>query len=443
MLIFINIISKKETFYNYIHLWYHLSINKDELFESQGNIKTYREEIIMMLTKRIQNIKPAATLALTGKVAELRKQGIDVIAFNLGEPDFGTPQNICDAAKAAIDAQKTKYTVVSGIMDLKEAICAKFLKDNNVVYKPNEICVGTGAKQPLVNAVLALCEEGDEVIIPTPCWVSYIEMVKLSGATPVLVQNREEDGFALNVEGIKKAITPKTKAIMINTPNNPTGAVYTKEQLTELAELACKHDFYIISDEVYEKLIYEGKKHFCVASISEEVKDRTVVINGVSKAYSMTGWRVGYAAGNAALIKGMTSLQGHTTSNTCSIAQYAALEAISGPQDSVESMRVEFDKRRKFLVERLNSMDGITCNNADGAFYLMPNMTAFYDKEWNGKKIADSFGMADYLLAEAKIAVVPGGAFESPDNIRIAYSNSMESLIEGMNRMEAALKKLG
>ena len=328
-------------------------------------------------------------------------------------------------------------------MELKEAICAKFLKDNNVVYKPNEICIGTGAKQPLVNAVLALCEEGDEVIIPTPCWVSYIEMVKLSGATPVLVQNREEDGFALNVEGIKKAITPKTKAIMINTPNNPTGAVYTKEQLTELAELACKHDFYIISDEVYEKLIYEGKKHFCVASISEEVKDRTVVINGVSKAYSMTGWRVGYAAGNAALIKGMTSLQGHTTSNTCSIAQYAALEAISGPQDSVESMRVEFDKRRKFLVERLNSMDGITCNNADGAFYLMPNMTAFYDKEWNGKKIADSFGMADYLLAEAKIAVVPGGAFESPDNIRIAYSNSMESLIEGMNRMEAALKKLG
>ena len=227
-----NIISKKETFYNYIHLWYHLSINKNELFESQGNIKTYREEIIMMLTKRIQNIKPAATLALTGKVAELRKQGIDVIAFNLGEPDFGTPQNICDAAKAAIDAQKTKYTVVSGIMDLKEAICAKFLKDNNVVYKPNEICIGTGAKQPLVNAVLALCEEGDEVIIPTPCWVSYIEMVKLSGATPVLVQNREEDGFALNVEGIKKAITPKTKAIMINTPNTPTCALYTQDQLT-------------------------------------------------------------------------------------------------------------------------------------------------------------------------------------------------------------------
>ena len=397
----------------------------------------------MRLTKRIKNITPPATFALTAKVAELRRQGIDVIAYNVGEPDFGTPKNICDAAKAAIDAQKTKYTVVSGIIELKEAICGKFERDNGITYKPNEICVGTGAKQPLVNAVLALCEEGDEVIVPTPCWVSYLEMVKLAGATPVIVRNLEEDGFALNIEAIKKAITPKTKAIMINTPNNPTGAVYSKEQLTELAELACKHDFYIISDEVYEKLIYEGKKHFCIASISDEVKDRTVVINGVSKTYSMTGWRIGYAAGNAELIKGMGSLQGHTTSNACSIAQYAALEAISGPQDSVEMMRVEFDKRRKYLVERLNSMNGITCNNADGAFYLMPNVTAFYDKEWNGQKIKDSFGMADFLLAEARIALVPGGAFEAPDNLRISYSNSMENLIEGMDRMEAALKKLG
>ena len=395
-----------------------------------------------MLTKRIQNITPAATFALTAKVDELRSQGVDVIAFNLGEPDFGTPENICNAAKAVIGAQKTKYTVVSGIMDLRKAICAKFERDNGITYAPNEICVGTGAKQPLVNAVLALCEEGDEVIVPTPCWVSYLEMVKLAGATPVIVRNREQDGFALNMEEIKKAITPKTKAIMINTPNNPTGAVYTKEQLTELADLACKHDFYIISDEVYEKLVYEGKKHFCIASISEEVKNRTVVINGVSKTYSMTGWRVGYAAGNAALIKGIGSLQGHTTSNTCSIAQYAALEAIGGPQDSVEMMRVEFDKRRKYLVERLNSMEGITCNNADGAFYLMPNVTAFYDKEWNGKKIKDSFGMADFLLAEARIALVPGGAFEAPDNLRISYSNSMENLAEGMDRMEAALKKL-
>ena len=409
---------------------------------SYRGMTKFQEELFMRLTQRIRNITPPATFALTARVAELRRQGVDVIAYNVGEPDFGTPKNICDAAKAAIDAQKTKYTVVSGIIELKEAICAKFERDNGIAYKPNEICVGTGAKQPLVNAVLALCEEGDEVIVPTPCWVSYLEMVKLAGAAPVIIRNREEDGFALNIEAIKKAITPKTKAIMINTPNNPTGAVYSKEQLTELAELACKHDFYIISDEVYEKLIYEGKKHFCIASISDEVRDRTVVINGVSKAYSMTGWRIGYAAGNAELIKGMGSLQGHTTSNACSIAQYAALEAISGPQDSVEMMRVEFDKRRKYLVDRLNSIEGITCNNADGAFYLMPNVTAFYDREWNGQKIKDSFGMADFLLAEARIALVPGGAFEAPDNLRISYSNSMENLIEGMDRLETALKKL-
>jgi len=382
------------------------------------------------------------TLELTGKVADLRRQGIDIIAYNLGEPDFGTPENICEAAKAALDAQKTKYTAVAGIAELREAICEKLLKDNHVSYKPNQICVGTGAKQPLVNAVLALCEEGDEVIVPTPCWVSYLEMVKLSGATPVLVRNREEDGFALNIEGIKKAITPKTKAIMINTPNNPTGAVYTEEALRELAALACEHDFYIISDEVYEKLIYEAKSHFCVASISDEVKERCVIINGFSKAYSMTGWRIGYAAGSTAIIKGMSSLQGHTTSNTCSIAQYAALEALRGPQESLETMRVEFDKRRKFLVERLNAMDGITCVNADGAFYLMPNVTAFFGRSYNGKTIKDSFDMADYLLEEARIAVVPGAAFEAPENLRISYSNSMEALVEGMDRMEAALKKL-
>ena len=437
-----NIISKKETFYNYIHLWYHLSINKNELFESQGNIKTYREEIIMMLTKRIQNIKPAATLALTGKVAELRKQGIDVIAFNLGEPDFGTPQNICDAAKAAIDAQKTKYTVVSGIMDLKEAICAKFLKDNNVVYKPNEICIGTGAKQPLVNAVLALCEEGDEVIIPTPCWVSYIEMVKLSGATPVLVQNREEDGFALNVEGIKKAITPKTKAIMINTPNNPTGAVYTKEQLTELAELACKHDFYIISDEVYEKLIYEGKKHFCVASISEEVKDRTVVINGVSKAYAMTGWRIGFVAAPLWLAKACNKLQSQYTSGPSSIAQKASVAAFSGDQSCVEEMRRAFERRRDLVVELARQIPGFKVNVPQGAFYLFPDVSYYYGKKFGDKVIENSADLAMYLLEEGHVATVGGAAFCAPECLRFSYATSDENLKEALLRIKEALAKL-
>lgn len=395
-----------------------------------------------MLTKRIQNISPSMTLELTGKIADLRRKGEDIISFSLGEPDFGTPENICAAAKAAIDAQKTKYTAIPGIAELREAICDKLLKDNGVSYAPNQICVGTGAKQPLVNAVLALCEEGDEVLIPSPCYVSYVEMVKLSGAVPVLVYNLEADGFDLNIDAIKKAITPKTKAIIINTPNNPTGAVYSKEALISLAELALKHDFYIISDEVYEKLVYEGESHFCVASVSEEVKNHCVIINGFSKAYSMTGWRIGYAAGNTALIKGLTDLQGHTTSNTCSITQYAALEALKGPQDSLETMRQEFDRRRQFLLKRLNSIDGITCVNARGAFYLMPNITAFYGRSVNGKTIKNSFDLASYLLEEAKVAVMPGGAFEAPDNLRISYSNSMEKLETGLDRIEAALKKI-
>ena len=364
-----------------------------------------------------------------------------VIKMGIGDVTLPICQKAADAfAKAAMEQGKAAtfhgYGPEQGYDFLRVAV-QKYYASFQVEVAAEDIFISDGAKSDVGN-ILDLFDADNTVLIPDPVYPVYMDTNVMAGRKIVFMDANVENGFLpMPPKGQKADI------IYLCSPNNPTGAVYTKEQLTELAELACKHDFYIISDEVYEKLIYEGKKHFCVASISEEVKDRTVVINGVSKAYSMTGWRVGYAAGNAALIKGMTSLQGHTTSNTCSIAQYAALEAISGPQDSVESMRVEFDKRRKFLVERLNSMDGITCNNADGAFYLMPNMTAFYDKEWNGKKIADSFGMADYLLAEAKIAVVPGGAFESPDNIRIAYSNSMESLIEGMNRMEAALKKLG
>ena len=397
---------------------------------------------MLTLTKRVKNITPSLTLELTGKVQEMKRQGIDVISFGLGEPDFGTPENICNAAKKAIDAQKTKYTAIGGIAELKEAVCAKFARDNGVTYKPAEICIGTGAKQPLVNTVLALCEEGDEVLIPTPCYVSYVEMVKLAGATPVLVPSLEKDGFQLNMPAIRAAVTDKTKAIMINTPNNPTGAVYSKETMEALGALAVEKQFYIISDEVYEMLTYDGTKHFSIASVSEEVKKLSVVINGFSKAYSMTGWRCGYAAASADIIKAITALQGHTTSNTCSITQWAAVEALNGPQDSIEVMRQEFDKRRKFLLERLNQIPGISCVNAEGAFYLMPNVTSFYGKHVDGKEIKDSFDLANYLLEEAKINIVPGGAYESPDNMRISYSNSMEALKEGMNRMETALARI-
>jgi aspartate aminotransferase len=397
----------------------------------------------MKLSKRIRNITPSATMELTAKVADLRARGVEIISYNVGEPDFPTPKNIAEAAKAAIDANKTKYTVVPGILELRQAISKKLREENGLEYSPAEISVGVGAKQPLINAVLALCEEGDEVILPTPCWVSYEEMIKLAGGKPVLVPTREENGFALDLPAIEAAITPKTAAVLINTPNNPTGAVYSEESLRALASICVKHEIAIISDEVYEKLIYGNGKHFSIAASSPEAKHLTVTINGFSKAYAMTGWRVGYAAADAAIIKGMNALASHATSNICSIAQYAALEGLTGPQDSVEAMRQEFDRRRVFLTDRLNGMDGISCAPAEGAFYLMPNVSSFYGKKTpDGKVITDSFALADYLLEDAHIAVVPGAAFESPDNLRISYSNSLEALRQGMDQMEASLKKL-
>lgn len=395
-----------------------------------------------MLSKRVKNIKPSATLVLTGKVAELKKAGVNIISFNVGEPDFGTPENICNAGVQAINENFTKYTGVSGIIELREAVCEKFKKDNNVEYKPNEISVGTGAKQPLVNAILTICDTHDEVILPTPCWVSYEEMVKLADAKPVFVPTKESEGFALDLDAIEKAITKNTKAILINTPNNPTGAVYSEESLRKLADMALKHNFYIITDEVYEKLIYDGEKHFCIASISKEVRDKCVVINGFSKAYAMTGWRMGYAAANKEIIDGINAIQGHMTSAPCSITQKASLEALIGPQESLETMRVEFDKRRLYLLDRLNAIENITCVNAKGAFYLMPNISKLFGKSYEGKILKDSLDVAAFLLDKAHIAVVPGAAFESKDNLRIAYSNSMENIKEGMDRMEKALKLL-
>jgi aspartate aminotransferase len=391
------------------------------------------------LSDRVKNINPSATLSLTAKVLEMKKQGIDVVALNVGEPDFGTPENICEAARRAIAAQKTKYTPVAGIPELRGAICEKLKRDNGLEYTPDCISVGSGAKQSLVNAVLSICQKGDEVILPTPCWVSYIEMVKLAGAKAVLVKTDENKGFDLDVEAVRAAVTPATKAILINSPNNPTGAVYPRETLEALAEIAKEHDFWIIADEVYEKLIYEGE-HVSIASLSEDAKERTILINGISKAYSMTGWRIGYAAAPKAVIKAMNALQGHATSNPNSIAQYAAVEAYNGPQDSVETMRQEFARRRRYVYDRLCAMDGVSCAMAKGAFYLMPNVSSFYGKKAGDRVIKDSFDMADYLLEVGRIAAVPGAAFEAPDNIRISYSNSMENLTKAMDRMEEALK---
>lgn len=392
-----------------------------------------------MLSKRIKNMIPSMTIGLSDKIAELKREGIDIKNFSIGEPDFNTPQNIIDAAKKALDDGFTKYTVVAGILELREAVCKKLKNDNNVEYLPNQIIVSNGAKQSLMNTMLTICDANDEVILLTPCWVSYIEMVKLAEAKPVLVPTDEKNGFILDIDKIKQAITEKTKAIIINTPNNPTGAVYSEEQLRQLGELAVKHNFYIISDEIYEKLIYDGEKHISIASFSDEIKEKTIIINGFSKAYAMTGWRLGYAAGPRDIIKGMCDTQGHMTSAPNSIAQRAAVEALLGPQDSIEHMRQEYAKRREYLIQRLNDIEGIKCAEAKGAFYLMPEVSVLYGRKYKNQVLKDSIDIAKFLLEEAHIAVVPGIAFEAPNNIRISYANSLENIKEGMDRMEKAI----
>jgi aspartate aminotransferase len=328
------------------------------------------------------------------------------------------------------------------MFELREEICKKFKNDYGLKYTPKDVLVSAGAKQSLTNALMAIVNPGDEVLVPTPCWVSYVEMIKLADGIPVLVAMDEENGFKLDVDKIAAKVTEKTKAIMINSPNNPTGAVYIREDLEKLGKLAIEKNFYIISDEVYEKLVYDGEPNCCTASISPEIKEKTITINGVSKSYAMTGWRIGFAVGPSDVIKAMTDYQGHTTTSPNSPAQYASVEALANSDESIEKMRQEFDRRRLYIVERLNSMEGIKCNLPAGAFYVMPNIKSFYGKTYNDYVINNSRDMSDYLLEEARIAVVTGDAFEAPDNLRISYSNSMENLKNGMARMEEALKKL-
>lgn len=395
-----------------------------------------------MLTKRISNLAPSKTMSFTAKVRELKEQGISVMDFSVGEPDFNTPENICSAAKSAIDAGYTRYTAVNGIKELREAISDKLQRENRVFYSPEQICVGTGAKQPLFNAVFAICEAGDEVIIPTPGWVSYEEMVKLSGAKPVFVECLEEDDFELNLEAIEKAITKNTKAVIINTPNNPTGAVYKKETLEKLGEMAVKNDFYVITDEVYEKLVYGDRKHISIASCSDAIKQKCILINGFSKSYAMTGWRLGYVAANDEVIAAVKGIQSHTTSSSNSITQYAGKEAYLGSQESVSLMHDEFLKRREYLVKRIAKMPYVSVRPAPGAFYLMLNIKELKGKCFENTVIDSSATLADLLLTHAHIAFIAGEAFHADDYMRICYAASMEDIEEGMNRLENFLKKV-
>jgi|Deesub1362A_J573_1020465.scaffolds.fasta_scaffold00004_137 aspartate aminotransferase len=392
-----------------------------------------------MLSDRAKRIKPSPTLQMDAKAKAMKAEGIDVINFGVGEPDFDTPENIKEAAIKAIKDGFTKYTPVGGILPLKDAIIEKFKKDNNLDYTRDEIIVSCGAKHSLYNIAQALFSAGDEVIIPSPYWVSYPEQVLLNDATPVFVKTYEKDSFMLKADALESHITPKTKALILNSPSNPTGLAYDKKTLEEIAEVVLKHNLYVISDEIYEKLVYDGVEHISIASLSKEMKEKTIVVNGLSKSHAMTGWRIGFAAGPKEIIKAMTSIQSQSTSNPTSIAQKAAVEALTGPQDFIGKMREEFDKRRKFLVSELNSIPSISCLVPTGAFYAFPNTSALYGKS---EKISSSSDLALYLLEEAKVALVPGSAFGDDDYIRISYATSMEDIKKAIERIKEALQKL-
>lgn len=394
----------------------------------------------MELSRKCEQISASVTLAITAKAKKLKEEGVDVVSFGAGEPDFNTPKNIQEAGIEAITKGLTRYTPASGILELKEAICKKFKRDNNLDYRPSQIVISNGAKHTLYNSLMAICNPGDEVIVPLPYWVSYPELVKLVDAVPVLVENKEENNFKYTKEALEKAITKNTKAIIINSPNNPTGVVYTKEELQMIAEIAIKHDLIVISDEIYEKLVYGGVKHVSIASLNEDIKKRTIVINGVSKAYAMTGWRIGYCAAEENIAKMMSNVQSHATSNPNSIAQYASVEALNGPQDDIETMRKEFEKRRDYMVEKVNSIPGLSCKKPDGAFYVMINITKLIGKTIKGYKISNSVDLCSALLEAEKVAAIPGAGFGTDSYIRLSYATSMENIIEGLNRIENFVK---
>lgn len=396
----------------------------------------------MELSRKSQAIEPSLTLAITAKAKEMKEKGIDVISFSAGEPDFNTPKNIINAAIKAMEDGNTKYTSVNGILQLREAICKKFKDDNGLEYNPSQIVVSTGAKQSLANTFLAILNPGDEVIVSTLYWVSYPELIKLADGKPVFVEGDEKSNYKFTKENLEKAVTAKTKAIVLNTPNNPTGTIYNKEELEVIADFAKKYDIIIISDEMYEKLIYDNENHISIASLSKDAYERTIVINGLSKSYAMTGWRIGYCAASEKIAKLMISIQSHVTSNVCSITQYAALEALNGPQDEITKMINEFEKRRNYMINRIESIDNLSIVKPKGAFYIMINIENCLGKEINGKILNDSMEFCASLLENEKLAVIPGKAFGLNNYIRVSYATSMEAIKEGLNRIESFIKKL-
>jgi aspartate aminotransferase len=395
----------------------------------------------MVLAKRATLISPSLTLGITAKVNQLCSQGIDVIGFGAGEPDFDTPVYIKEEAIRALNSGFTKYTATSGIKELKEAIIAKFQRDNRLVYTPEEIIVSCGAKHSLYNAIQVLCEKGDEAILASPYWNSYLEMIKLSGAKPVIIKTKEKDGFKILPEALQQKISPKTKLLILNSPSNPTGTVYTPVEIKALGRIIADNNIMTISDEIYEKLIYSDVVPVSLASLSDKLKSLTLVINGVSKTYAMTGWRIGYAAGSKEIIKAMTNLQDHSTSNPVSFVQKAAVVALNGPQNELETMRQEFKKRRDYMVARVNSLKGLSCLNPDGAFYVFANVKKLFNKNIKGLEVKDSLSLAECWLNEARVAVVPGAAFGADNYVRFSYATSFEKIKTGLDRIETLINK--
>ncbi len=396
----------------------------------------------MKLSSRARRLKPSATLAITAKAKQMRAEGIDVIGFGAGEPDFGTPEHVVDAAVGALRDGDTRYTPVGGTPELRAAIAGALRRDYGLEYGPGEITVSCGAKHTLYNLFMALLDEGDEVIVPAPYWVSYPEQVRLAGGAPVIVPTREEDGFRLAAGDLEAALSPRTRALVLNSPSNPTGSLYRREHLAALAEVLRGTDVVVVSDDIYHRLVYGDGSFASILHVDPALRDRVVIVNGVSKTYAMTGWRIGYAAGPADLIRAMETLQSQSTSNPTSFAQRGALAALSGPQECVEAMRDAFAERRDLIVEGLNAVPGITCALPDGAFYAFPNVSNLYGKRAGDREIRGSLDLAAYLLEEARVAVVPGEPFGSDAHLRLSYATAPQAIREGLARIRKAVEAL-
>lgn len=393
----------------------------------------------LQISKKASEVSSSPTLAIDSKFKQMKQQGIPVVGFGAGEPDFNTPDNIKQAAIRAIENNFTKYTPASGTLELKQAVCDKIKKDTGLEYTTANIVVSNGGKHSLTNAFMCICNPGDEVILPAPYWVSYPEMIKLADGVPVIINTTEENNFKFTISQLKEAITSKTRAIVLNTPSNPTGMIYTKAELEEIAKVAVENNIYIVFDEIYEKLVYEGE-HTNIATLGEEIRDLTIIVNGLAKTYAMTGWRIGYIAANEKLAKAMANIQSHATSNPNSVAQAAAVEALSGDQSFIDEMKKTYIERRNYMVERINSIDGVSCIMPNGAFYVFMNVKEVLGKEHYGKMINTANELCADILDRALVALVPSEGFGIDGYVRFSYATSMEAIKTGLDRIEKYLK---